>query len=514
MSKKVAFFNANFLMTYFHEMMLSLAQEHIDQGDQVFIFSCENQLPVCDLNLFHLKTECQVCKNKQAKGRKLLSGVKDTDFIEIPIGKLTPEEKSIVKNYPIPEKTNSAVRNLSYNGFDLGWGVLSTISNLYREPEPDLSKIWDIVVKLIHTALSVYLSTVRFIKEHKIDLLYVLNGRYAYERAVMNACYKTNTEFYSFERGSTFDKIRLTHNANVHNIPEYTKSIREDWDNADVETRREVATTYLNKRAGVSIKVNDVKDTFKDANIALFTKHQNPDSLPEGFDPSKINITIFNSSEDEFRSLDESWKMTLFEDQIVAIKEIFEYFQDKPEYHIYLRVHPNLSNLDISTIHDLNKLNHYSNTTIIPAESKVSTYNLIAHSTRVVTFGSMVGAEATYHNKPSILLGHCFYQELNVAFRPETKKEAFEMMESLKEVKPQEDVLKIAYFLTSFGRTSPYFKAQDVLHCTYKGKNIHHLNVVGKIWRRGWQLPGFRHLLQPLERSHSDQMYKKMLEDG
>ena len=511
MSKKIAFFNANYLITYFHEMMLNLVQEHIDVGDQVYVFSCNGEYATCDKNFFHTYTECQVCLRKQNLGRNLLSDVKSNDHINLSSIVLTKEEQEVVKNFEIkPSFSNTEIRNLTYENYEIGYGVLSSLSNIYREPEPDLIPIWDVVDKLTRTALSVYLFAKRFVRENKIDLAYVLNGRYAYERAFRAACAHEEVTFYCFERGAKLDYIRLILNGGVHNIKQFGIDMNAQWEDAkDKELRNKLAHQYQQGKMGFSQKIEE--ENLKNINIKLFTNQQTKGQLPEGFDTSKKNVVIFNSSEDEYRALDDSWRMDLYPGQNEATQRIFDDLSIYEDMNIYLRVHPNLVKLKTSNVEGIKDIRTHKNSMVIPADSRVSTYDLIQHADIVLVFGSSVGLEANYLRKPALLLGKAFYQELDAVYIPNSHEEVLEMVHNIPEPKPIEESLKAFYFYMTVGQPGKYFKAQDSLRCTFKGKNIHHLNLFGKVWRRGWQLPVFKDILRPFEKRKSDKEYHKML---
>jgi len=512
MAKNIAFFHANYLITYFHELMLDRVQIHLDNKDNVFTFSCEKTYPVCDMNFFHKKTECNVCVRKQNLGDNLLSGIKDSDQINLSAIELNDEEKNIVRNYKIgKDLSNNEIRNLAYEDFELGWGVLSSISNLYREPEPDLSHMWDVVEKHIHTTLSIYLYAKRFFRDNNIDLAYILNGRYAYERAFVSAAKATNTKFYCFERGAEFNSIRLVEGGGIHDKHKLTKDVLKTWDESRNPEKENIGREYYENRMSITKQSLEKDDIFKEKNLGFFTQAQIQDKLPENFDKSKKNVVIFNSSEDEFRSLDISWKMDLYENQNVATQTIFNDFANRDDINIYLRIHPNLAKLQTSNIKEIYDLDLHDNTFIIDGDSSVSTYALASHCDIVLVFGSSVGIESTFLRKPSILLGKAYYQYLDVCYIPKNHSEVINYIEHIPEPKPLENVIKVGYFWLNYGEKTQYFKAQDILNCTFKGENIHHLNLFGKIWRRGWQLPGFKHVLQPFEVAQSNTAYKKML---
>ncbi len=56
-------------------------------------------------------------------------------------------------------------------------------------------------------------------------------------------------------------------------------------------------------------------------------------------------------------------------------------------------------------------------------ESSISTYAMMKHCDRVVSFGSTAGLEAAYWGKPSILAGTSFYRNLGATYNPRTHED-------------------------------------------------------------------------------------------
>src|SRR5690606_20179770 len=135
----------------------------------------------------------------------------------------------------------------------------------------------------------------------------------------------------------------------------------------------------------------------------VFTDTQTQNKLPDNFDPSKTNIAIFNSSEDELKVI-EDWKNDIYSSQNDAITSIVKNYLKNPDFHFYLRVHPNLGKLDNAQSKEIEKMD-FKNLTVIPAFSKIDSYALMDACDKTITFGSSIGLEATYWRKPSILFG-------------------------------------------------------------------------------------------------------------
>ena len=91
--------------------------------------------------------------------------------------------------------------------------------------------------------------------------------------------------------------------------------------------------------------------------------------------------------------------------------------------------------------------NEYPNVTVVPPDSMVSSYTLLFNAEKVVTFGSTIGIEAVYWNKPSVLLRGAYYMKLGGCYVPKTPAEAVELVKA--ELMPQgsEGAIKYGFWV-------------------------------------------------------------------
>jgi hypothetical protein len=185
-------------------------------------------------------------------------------------------------------------------------------------------------------------------------------------------------------------------------------------------------------------------------------------------DKNKINIVIYNSSEDEFAAIGDEWKNPIFVDQHDEIASIVHSMRGNKRVHIYLRVHPNLKNVKYKQLDKIYSL-HAPNFTIIPPESPISSYALLEKASKVVTFGSTVGVEATYCGIPSILAGQSYYRNLDCTYNPNSHEELIEMLLADLPPKEKEGALKYGYFFNTFGIPFRHFKPDGLFSGNFKG---------------------------------------------
>ncbi len=419
---------------------LELLEKHLSDGAEVKIVRCSGSCYGCDLNLTRSKLLCFNCKLQSKRGINAMSvkvpTVDYTDYLsEI-------DYKEIQKMGENAELSQLDLRKLMFEGFDIGEAVVSILVSRSRNPDVDPRKFKEVSQNLLKAGVAAYISADKILQEYKPDLVYFFNGRGSQQRAFRRACIKNTVDFTIVEEGCDIKRYALFKNSTPHDIEYREKQIRKLWHEGDREELLERAHSFYKKRASGFEGYGVLKN---------FTQHQTEGELPKSWRKSNRNIVIFCSSDDEFSAIGEEWKNEIYESQLDGlIKLSASAGSFTNDQKVYLRMHPNLSGLINKFRAKCLELGHQKFEVILP-ESNISSYTLLSEADSVITFGSTIGMEATYWGKPSILLGKCFYQNLNSCYVPDNHIEAVEMMLSDLEVKDRLGALMYASYLVSFG---------------------------------------------------------------
>ena len=435
------------------EAELEIAQQHLDQGDEVIFLSCHGQLSNCDFNVDREQATCSNCLGRRQHGLELLNN--HCKPLEITAAEDVPQIPAFAS---IEELMQWQVES-----FDVGYAALSSLVSVVRDPEPDLQKHHELLTRFIESALTTWQQTLQFIKEHQPDRVYVYNGRFAAMRAVFRACQKLGVDCWMHERGCDVDHYDLLENHLPHDIEGIESVIRKLWSAADPETRDAIGSGWFHDR------VSRVEKSWHS-----FTKEQKEGLLPEGFDRTARNVSIFCSSDDEFVAIGDKWKNELYPNQVQAIAAIADSMaQAAAETKLYLRVHPNLKSVDNARKRSMMSLN-FPNLSVIAADSTVDTYALMKASEVVVTFGSSVGMEAVFWDKPSVLLGPCLYQNLGGPTRSTSHQQTVELLCSdLHAVADKTGALMYGHWFQTRGFRYQYFEATNLFEGKFKGQVVY-----------------------------------------
>lgn len=449
----IVIFNSHTLLASHYETEIEIILNHQEKGDKIVQLVCNKELPACDTNPYFHPEACEKCVSKRKMGYSLINkNIEIKSFFN-----LTEADKKRITEIPKVFTNVADLQKLKIDNFEIGYAISSSIISMYRDPNPILGS--NLIERYITSSLGVYFSLINYLKSNKTDIVYIFNGRLAQTRAVLRACNLLGVKCLIHERGNSQNYYSLFENTSIHNIKNTQKLIKETWEKADPFNKEAIAEKWYQTRIGGKME-----------NWYSFLEDQ-IHTLPEGWDPNKINILICNSSEDEFASLGEEWKNPFYANQTEGILKMVTDGAELSNVHFYLRIHPHLIKVNNENVKFLHELS-FKNLTVIPAVSKISTYHLVKHASKIITFGSTIGIEATYLGKPSILAGKCLYSDLDVAYVPINHQHLIQLIKEEITPKPKEMALMVGYFFGTFGIHFKYYKPEDFINGTILGTRL------------------------------------------
>lgn len=436
----------------------------IDNHD-VRVVRCNAVLNNCYFNRAHNILACASCQSRE---EKILN---QTPLKKENIIQLKCEKNSLEISLPQFENIEE-LQKFSFNEINLGRGVASSLISHTRDFDIS-SKKHDLLISTeLRKAINVTLNFKKIISEFRPEQIYLFNGRFSEVFPLLELAKKYQIPFFCIEAGAGHN-YHLFKNCLPHSIIGRTNIMNEIWNKTDELKRNSLASNYFtSKRKG--------SESFEKS----YTKAQAKNKLPEGFDPSKMNVAIFNSSEDEVKTIDE-WQHDLYETQNDAINTICKRLESNNKIHFYLRVHPNLFTVKNRQVSEIAEMN-FKNLTIIPASSDISSYALMEACNKVITFGSTMGIEATFGNKVSILYGKSYYMNTEACYQPQSYDQLVTLIadETLLP-KPKETTYPYGLFLTQYGQRAKYFHFDGLANSKYKGQKIKksYFTTIGYLFR-------------------------------
>lgn len=420
---------------------LDMAISELKKGNEVFIINCDETIGLCTNNPGNNPLVCQICKHFRKKNLRKMA----PKGCEIHQMKEYTDEIDKAKLPKFDYSSCEELKNITYKGIDIGYGVMSSYISLTRNLYPAInseSKVYfDALIEEQLVSLKVL---EKLNEENHFGLVIFQNGRGAQFRPFLNFCQREKINFWCTEDWGYNRKHNFTNNywnTTPHDLDARSNQFLDCWESSKENDEQKV---FIGKR------FFENRRNAKPAGDKVYVKDQIEGTLPNDWNPNKDNIVIFNSSEDEFAAISHAVdKEKVFLNQLEGIRTIVEHYKDDTSKHFTLRIHPNLKDVPYKYHTDLYKLN-YPNLTVIPGSSSVSTYTLMDEADKVVVFGSTAGIEAAYWNKPVICLGPSMYKGLGVVYLPKQIEEIWKLLETknLPSLK-NDNVLKYGYFWLS-----------------------------------------------------------------
>lgn len=401
------------------------------EGNPVHFATCDGINKLCLFNKRGSKAVCGFCKRITKKV------IIDQGLDFISLKDYLKENTQFCFSY----NNCKEFRNLKYREVNIGLSIMSSYVSMTRNMTP---KIDDISRPFFNQHLSQNVNFVdsiyNLVETIKPDILYTFNGRFEENRPIYDisrylhiTCRLTEVVNRNGKRYKVIFENSLPHSIKENKIRrEYC------WENypLDVDKKIELGRSFFEKRR-----------TGQDSgDKKIYVANQKEGSIPE-IKKDKINIAIMNSSEDEFSAVGAEWdSLKLFPTQYDGI--IFLLENSDKKIHYYLRIHPNLKGIPYKYHLLLNELDKkYSNITVIPANSIMSTYTLMEKMDKIVCFGSTMGVESVYWGIPSVLLGPSGYYYDDISYIPSTKEELLKLLTEKLEVRFNNNVFKIGAYI-------------------------------------------------------------------
>lgn len=457
----ILIFSTFHLPPQFVGINLEFIQKNINAGHSVTLVDCDSTFSECGFNPYGLKYMCEICKFREKKGLKLLEG----DYDKISLASIIKQGDK-TKAFQFTNESKIISKDQKYKDFEVGEAVHSSFISKTRKREFVLDAEQNVLKRLTENSIMIYESLKSLIEEKKIDKLLLFNGRWDYYRAALAAGRSKNVDVEVFENYRSGGFLELFGNHLPHDILNKNKLIEEHWDqNQDQNKKLEIANDFfVEKRKGAAISDK------------AYTKNQKKGKLPQGYDSSKKTFVLYNSSDDEFASVGRQFENPFFKDQLEGILYLTDYFKEKNNFQLIIRMHPNLKGLKRDYLDPIYALeNEFQNIILIKPQDDADTYELMNVANTVISFGSTAGLEAAYWGKPVILLGKSFYYYTGVAYVPESKKEITKLIEEDLAPLDRISAQKFGYYIMSGGVKANYFYSDPEKNYYFKEQPLNKL---------------------------------------
>jgi hypothetical protein len=344
------------------------------------------------------------------------------------------------------------LREVKFENFDIGMGILSSLLSLTRDTRVDPSRYAHFAMALARDALMLYRLTEKLIHDNRYDTVCFFNGRLAPVRGIRRACEASSTRYIVHERGSSSSKFALFDCATPHQPAGYRKWVDAWWSAFDDPERH--ARDFLQKRRrGIA------------TSWYSFTGRQVEGNIPLKRD--RRRVTFFTSSEDELAAIgDELQPDSRFCEQTHAIRAVGAACRERGIEYL-VRFHPNTP----ASATGLMRAARDASDSVFEPSSEVDSYALFDSSDIVFTQNSTIGIEAAASGKPVFYAGRNIFEHCRSVRRIINDEDLTRALETLENA-DTDDALKYANFLGCHGIDYRYYKPRGVMSGTYRGVDL------------------------------------------
>jgi hypothetical protein len=446
-----------FSITPHFETELELMSDLLEGGHEVHVLRCTGQLGCCLANPEHRPNQCVLCVSKIDRGLDAIANPRLT--VEV-MPRTIGDPTRLQQRFDSLEE----LRTYSIDGAEIGRGASANVCMRFnKDTHLDTHRYASDIRAELESAYHVYLAVKDCLQRTRPDCVYLFNGRFSTSHATLLACKAMNVEFVTHERSGPPNRYVLRHNALPHDLHVIVREIEELWAQGGDDKHEIARRWYQDRRRG------------SDAAGLSFVQSQVNGTLPEELATRTRtrNIAIFNSTLEEYASI-VGRENPIYEDEVVGLRRIVEVLAPRSDVRIYVRVHPHLKGIPR---HDNYQLRGYGeiatlakNVTFIWPESPVDTYALLEHCDVVLTFGSTVGAEASFWRRPSVLAGRAAYEGVDCCYLPRSHDELLQLLTSDLAPKPEQGALKYSYWEAMQGIVFKRFAPKGHYAGTFNGR--------------------------------------------
>lgn len=435
-------------------------------GNDVVFAYCAGIFTSCMANRDAQPLICKSCKKTATKSIKILPRT----IKVIPMGKDSNSHFLSESVKLLQCNTLSEIKELTYKGVYIGYSIASYYISLSRNPDPILNNRFKSFLEYIYAETIGFIdSAEQLVVKYKPNKVILYNGRVYETRAFMDLAIKYSIPFVCNEVKKGYlndDSWKIVHfeNSLPHDTTAFAERCLETW---------ELSSLTENEKIRIGSSFYEKRRNGFPAGDKVYISDQIKGLLPADYSKNKKNIVIFNSSEDEFASLGSEFeKDNLFKSQYNGILHMLEQFRDIKDYHFYLRIHPNLKDVNFDyhlSLYSLEK--QFNNITIIPPDDRISSYAILDIAEKVIVFGSTMGIESVYWGKPTILLSSAFYYYFDVCYVPKAIQDIKPMIIEKLIPKDKYNAIKYGFYILDNNVLSKNADFIDI-----KPREMHFLN--------------------------------------
>jgi len=447
---------AIFLNLALYSPTIELHKSHIrkikseNPHSRVLAIICDGKFGGCSVNPLGTSATCRFCINR---------------------ARLVAVEENIHYIYLSRFEPLNIISTFSQNKHFWCGSMSSVASHTRVESTSDLNRFWRIIYKrLFRASRRTYNSLSHIIDVYKISHLFLYNGRFSCAKAAKEAARANKINFSVYDVRRSINPY-VHSNTDLHNVHECFERAKRLYF-LDPKHSRHQAERYFSSRGNSSLFDQSYTSNMQFGDIG-------------NINLSKKIITIYTSSDDEYRFLGKDWGLK--QKAISQYKEINQICLsiDPTKWHIVIRIHPNQTGVKTKSLSNLKTLGKYTHVTVCDPDSSVDTYHLLDISQLIMCFASSIALDAAYRNKTIVQIGPSPYSIIDIGHVVIDGNEAVKLVQlwenDLSSIPSKNNINAFVYanYLLNYKDELPSFSKVDDYYLV-NGKRVP-LDILGRI---------------------------------
>lgn len=428
------------------EVLMSTIQSLLDRNEEVTVLKCRGGKNYsCSKNIFSFRQICRICKFKTNENLKKIKG--NIQVIETP---------KIVNDYNLNRNfTLKKIKNYYYRGIDNGLATYASYLTNTRDKDLEGYFANAILSHNLNTTNTITDFLEIFLRKNKFSNIYSFNSRMNIYRPLLRICEKYKLKFNNLEASFDDPKLRIQNlgDSIVTDVDKMPKLIKSYWNKKSKLNRKKIINKYYSES-------RDWRKALEKP--TSFLAKQKKGLMPNNWNLKKYNMVYFVSSEDEYETIEKKNFKAIFKNQLECVKEICKIINNKTNFHLWIRMHPNLGKVKWDYSRNFNIKNFsYKNVDIIEPFSPVSTYAVLEKCDLVIGLRSRTLIEANFAKKPTLVIGKNYWVSLGPFYEVKSKSHLKKLILS-KKLSVLDNIAskKYAYFWGSYGYHSNYISGK------------------------------------------------------
>ena len=444
------------------ETSLEISKNHLDHGDVVFYQFLGHAL---DYSEYLLKDRVLFCSRwlPEVRGASLLKHER-FNFTNL-------SSDIMIRGLKLPEFPDlESLARYKYENYNAGLSALSSLVTNSKSFRPCLRENRRLLEEILLSGISTYEYCRKVIRTENPDRIYLFNGRFANNRAILDAALQSGVDVRIHERGAHKYHYSVNHFM-PHDFAKIRELMTKAWPAAP-EDRFAVAKNFFSNLRG---RVEVGWTSFTANQKHSFSRNE----CTSG--PEKRLVAYFSSTDDEYVAVGDIVKWDRWPDQLSAVRSLIEVVRKDPNLELVIRLHPHLSKKHPYDLECWREMELPVNAQILDPLDPTDSYSLLEQADVVVTSGSTIGIEAVYWGKPSVCLGPSLYSQLEAVYLPADERELAETLSRHDLLAVPDKALPYGYYMATNGIPFMYYKADTLFGGRFMGVNLQRVGLLGRI---------------------------------